>query len=253
MEDQDLMGVYRIVAPSGSCYIGATAESFRKRWNAHLKDFKLSKTRCQGLRRAFSKYGVENMAFEILEIVSRDDESSVWKLERVWWNRLKSEGVNLYNGEPTGTGSVHHTLETRERISSALSKRSMLKVCGNPSCAKTFETKRDARVFCSSSCSATVSNMSRQLEYSYDFLYDLYWTQGLSRSKIMKLLGISVRGFQNLFARHGIPMRTLSQAASLSAGASKTKVCLEKTCEKTFTPRRSIQKYCSRNCADSNR
>lgn len=253
MEDQELMGVYRIVAPSGSCYIGATAESFSKRWNAHRKDFKLCKTRCQGLRRAFLKYGVENMLFEILEVVPRESESSVWLLERQWWNKLKAEGINIYNGEPTGTGSVHHTEETRERISSALSKDPVLKICANPACNKSFETKREVRIFCSSSCSAAISNSSRRLDYDRDFLYDLYWTQGLSRPKITELLDISVGGFQKLFARHAIPMRTPSQAALLAAKPTMLKLCPDSSCEKEFKPKRSAQKYCSRACADRNR
>lgn len=253
VEDQELIGVYRIVAPSGSCYVGATAVSFSSRWNGHRNDFKSGKSRCPGLRRAFAKYGVENMRFEILEVVAEDEAESVWALEKAWWNRLRSEGVSIYNGEPTGTGSVHHTQETRDKISKALAKDPLVKVCANEECSGSFTTKRLSRTFCSSSCSAVVSNAPRRVEHSYELLYDLYWTQSLSRSQIMERLGLSVGGFQNLFARHDIPMRSRAQGAALAAKPIQLKTCLEEACGSSFKPRRASQKYCSRMCADSSR
>lgn len=261
MEDLELIGVYRIVAPSGSCYVGATAVSFSSRWNGHRKDFKLGISKCLGLRRAFAKYGVENMKFEILEVVSEAEAESVWMLEKSWWNKLRSEGVSIYNGEPTGTGSVHHTQETRDKISRALKllernsnpKPTVEKLCAYDDCGVVFLTTRDSQNFCSVACGAANSNTCRQLDFDRDLLYDLYWNQGFSRPKIMEMLGISVGGFQKLFARHGIPMRSRSQGAALVAKPAQLKTCLEETCGSAFKSRRASQKYCSRECADNNR
>ena len=261
MNIKDGIGVYRIVSPSGSCYVGATAVSFSSRWNSHRKDFKSGNSKCPGLRRAFAKYGVENMRFEILEVVVKDDAESVWTLEKSWWNKLKSEGISIYNGEPTGTGSVHHTQETRNKISKALKllernanpKQPISKTCTYDGCRTTFLTTRESQNFCSVACGAAKSNAPRRLEHSYELLYDLYWTQGLSRPQIMKQLNISVGGFQSLFARHGIPLRSRSQGAVLSAKPVQLKTCIDEDCGSVFRPRRASQKYCSRKCADSNR
>ena len=82
MNENLVIGIYRIVSPNGSCYVGATADSFESRWNGHKADFRLNKTKCPGLRRAFEKYGLEGMIWEILEIVPREFEESVWAKER---------------------------------------------------------------------------------------------------------------------------------------------------------------------------
>lgn len=252
--DEDLIGVYRIVSPNGSCYVGATAVSFSSRWSAHRKDFRTGKTRCAGLRRAFEKYGVDAMRFEILEAVATENAESIWKLEQIWWNKLKAEGVNLYNGEPSGTGSVRHTDETRKKISEALRHEPIEKVCAYEGCGKSFITNRSHASFCSTSCGALHNTGPRRLVYDYDFIYDLYWVQRKSRPEIMRLLGISVGGFQALFSRLEIPMRTRKEAAAIANAVKLTsRSCLDIDCMKSFQPKRSGQKYCTRACADRNR
>lgn len=116
MKDSTAYGVYRIVAPSGSCYIGMTAQSFDARFSGHLKDFRLKRMKCSGLQRAFDKYGVEAMVFEILEDMTGYGQEEILYRERQWW-LLHRPWVNLYNGEPTGRGAVIHTEETRTKIS----------------------------------------------------------------------------------------------------------------------------------------
>lgn len=148
MNDTLLIGVYRIVSPNGSCYVGATAASFETRWNGHKSDFRLNKMKCSGLRRAFEKYGVDAMRWEILEVVQRESEQIVWEREKEWWIRLKSEGVNIYNGCPTGTGSVHHTKESRDKSSLAMSSK--LKTLTCKTCSNTF--KGFYSDFCSAPC-----------------------------------------------------------------------------------------------------
>lgn len=112
-------GVYRIVSPNGSVYIGMTVRSFEERWSDHKRAFKSGNVRCSGLNRAFEKYGVEKMSFEILEDLTGEDELKVLSREKHWW-LLHKPWVNIYNGQPSGSGSVLHTEETRRKIGKSL-------------------------------------------------------------------------------------------------------------------------------------
>lgn len=117
-----LVGIYKIVSPNESAYVGMTLDSFESRFSGHQKALRLRKHKCKGLQRAANKYGVENLHLEILEKWLKPEsrnttfESLVLLRERDWWDKLKSQEVNLYNGRPTGTGSVYHTEESRKRI-----------------------------------------------------------------------------------------------------------------------------------------
>lgn len=109
------IGVYKITLPSGSCYVGMTTISFDSRWRNHLKELRNGRHPCRGLKSAFAKYGEAALLFEILEKVPNSTNQSVILLkERDWWDKLKAEGKNIYNGRPTGTGSVHHTDEQKK-------------------------------------------------------------------------------------------------------------------------------------------
>lgn len=128
--DNAKIGVYRIVSPSGKMYIGMTCDSFQNRWNGHLKDFKSGKHKCKGLLRAYIKYGAEKLSFEAIEEWIKPDlsedfnslEKLIIKREKFWWNYYKSQGNHLYNGEPTGTGAVNHTEESKRNISISMLK-----------------------------------------------------------------------------------------------------------------------------------
>ena len=130
--DNAKIGVYRIIAPSGKMYIGMTCNSFENRWNGHRKDFRRQKSKCRGLLRAANKYGIENLSFEICEAWIKPDnkeefdelEKLILQKENYWWNYYKDQGVQIYNGEPTGTGSVRHTEESRENLRKTLLEKS---------------------------------------------------------------------------------------------------------------------------------
>lgn len=162
-KEKSSCGVYRIVSPAGSCYIGMTTRTFAERWGQHLSDFRLKKGRCLGLHRAFAKYGIENMTFEILEEMTGRSEKTILRKEKEWWLRYKTTGVNLYNGEPSGKGSVIHSKETREKISKALKRNDGVKrnasghrlyerKCVNTRCCKEYLSPRANSVFCSAKC-----------------------------------------------------------------------------------------------------
>lgn len=120
-QSQKTYGVYRIVAPSGKCYIGMTTKTFQIRWQEHLTLIKSGKHHCKGLLRAFNKYGIENMSFEILEDMTGFGQEEILYQEKQWW--LKHYAwIDTYNGEPSGRGSVRHTQETKNRIGEATLK-----------------------------------------------------------------------------------------------------------------------------------
>lgn len=122
-------GIYRIIAPSGSSYVGMTTRSFEERWKDHLKDLRAQKKhKCLGLKRAYEKYGEEALVFEILEDLTGSEKPFVWHKEQVWWDALKADGVNLYNSRPTGTGSEFHTEETKLLIAQSMKARFSLSV-----------------------------------------------------------------------------------------------------------------------------
>jgi AraC-like DNA-binding protein len=81
------------------------------------------------LRNALKKYGEENLHFEVLEKVSLTmPGDKVLLLEQKWWDVFAAQGVNLYNGRPTGTGSVYHTEETRRKIAATAAAKRLLQI-----------------------------------------------------------------------------------------------------------------------------
>lgn len=206
MDSQEI-GVYRIVSPSGSCYVGMTTLGFSIRWKNHLKDFRGGRTKCSGLRSAFQKYGIANMRMEILEEfpVATPDEM-ILQAEKRWWLYLKENGVNLYNGEPSGTGSVRHTEETRKRISEGTIKSPiLLMTCANEKCKVRFETKRKTRVFCSSVCFR--ENQELRNGVSKDELIRLHINEGLSIGELGQLVGTSPEAVSKRLRGYGVKIR----------------------------------------------
>lgn len=94
-----------------------TSVSFKTRWKQHLKDYRLGKTKCYGLLMAFNKYSISKMSFEILEVIdSTKDISYIQNREKFWWRKIKSQGINIYNAEPSGNGSVFHSEKSKEKL-----------------------------------------------------------------------------------------------------------------------------------------
>ena len=65
--DLSSYGVYLISSPNGSIYVGMTYKSFEERWRTHRANYRKGQMTCMGLKRAFDKYGIASMSFEILE------------------------------------------------------------------------------------------------------------------------------------------------------------------------------------------
>lgn len=122
-EEMEAIGVYIITAPSGNKYVGVTGVSFKERWSNHIRDLRGNRHKCKGLQRAYAKYGEDELEFSIKLSYSfqrlLDDESfeqELLRFEQSVWDNLKESGTILYNGRPTGTGSVFHTEESKAKI-----------------------------------------------------------------------------------------------------------------------------------------
>ena len=110
--------IYKITAPNGKSYIGQTIRSFERRVAEH----KNPNSRCPIISRAISKYGPDNMSYEIIE----NDIPSLEQLnirERYWieyYNSFKN-GYNLTSGGD-GTPGLKPTDEkirkTRDTLNS---------------------------------------------------------------------------------------------------------------------------------------
>lgn len=122
------VGVYRIDAPSGKSYVGMTCDSFANRWSGHLRKLRSDTHPCKGLSRAYRKYGEENLMFSIVEAMPLQEvtielAAYISEREQFWWDALRNSGIELYNGRPTGRGSVFHTDESLSLIRNAALRR----------------------------------------------------------------------------------------------------------------------------------
>ena len=196
-------GVYTITAPSGSKYVGMSLVSVEARWKSHRKDLKRGVHKCKGLQRAFLKYGIENLSFEIVEELDGESKETLLKKEQFWWDEFQKLGCKLYNGRPSGNGSVLHTAETRSRISKSLEKDDALhrreNICLH--CGSQFSSKRRIAKFCSRQCAA--NNLSR---FSPSDAVALY-VSGLSLRQVAKQFNVSHIAIRDSLLRQGQKLR----------------------------------------------
>ena len=111
-------GIYRIKSPSGKFYVGMTTVGFETRWNQHIKLLKTQARQhhCRGLQFAYNKYGNE-LEFAVVELLNGYNESYLLKREVFWWDYYNKTFNGMYNGRPTGTGSVFHNETTKAKLS----------------------------------------------------------------------------------------------------------------------------------------
>lgn len=196
-------GIYCIVAPSGSAYIGLTLSSFEQRWKGHKKLLAKGNHHCKGLQRAYQKYGEKMLAYSILEEVDENySEADALALEQFHWDKWHKAGINLYNGRPSGKGSVFHKPETKAAISLAIRNRNpqatskVRKICLN--CRKIHGSKT------SELCPMCVA-ASFEEEFK-DRIIALY-EDGCSIREINRLLGISHTKLRKLMKKWDITIK----------------------------------------------
>jgi group I intron endonuclease len=214
---EESRGVYLITVPSGKVYVGMTTKSFSGRWTKHLQLMKRGQHHCIPLQRAYQKYGAANFEFSVLEVMDNASKVEIENREQYWWDYLRKTGVKIYNGRPSGTGSVSHTLATRKMIGVTLTERSKVsgvllkkeKISATCSyCRKLFMRSRGKlllreKAFCSRKCSA----LGRSIQISKEELVDLYVEKKLSQSSIAKMHGTSQQAISRLMERYEITVR----------------------------------------------
>ena len=112
--------IYKITSPDGKSYIGQTIRTFEKRVLEH----KNPNSRCTVISRAISKYGPENMSFEIVEDdipMEQLDEKEMFYI--IMFNSLTPNGYNLTGGGQDGKFSD----EGRELVKNGIRKANIIR------------------------------------------------------------------------------------------------------------------------------
>lgn len=221
-----MIGVYCLEFPNHHYYVGMTTRSFSERWKQHLKEARNNTHPTTYIQNFYNKHG-ENAwkevkktpLFSVKKPNTRNQlrtiEKSLLKKEKEWWEVLHLDGARLVHGKPTGTGSVLHTKETREKIAAAqsLSEEELYTVRKCVICEKPFKIlRRRPTRSCSRKCGYAASAKANRFEYEYEEIYNLYWKEGRSRSEIGEILGIGQTTVLNVMERLNIPRRTTSEA-----------------------------------------
>lgn len=104
-------GVYKITSPTGKFYVGSSVDLL-KRKNTHFSHLKNGKHHNINLQRAFKKYGVENLKFEIILYCSKNNllfyEQLILSNFKPRYNCAKVAGSPMANRK--------HTYETKQKM-----------------------------------------------------------------------------------------------------------------------------------------
>lgn len=206
------IGVYSITAPSGSIYVGMTCDSFASRWKTHRSELRRKVHKNKGLQSAANKYGISNLVFEPLEVfdsllIDATLEAKILSAEVRWWEDFASQGRKLYNARPTGTGSVHHSSETKLKQSAAAPNLGSGVVRTCVACKVEYRTTRKWRsnVACSVECRAA-NRSSLTLDPFRSEIEELY-SSGKTLHQIGEKFDVSYRTVHKFMVRYEIPRR----------------------------------------------
>jgi group I intron endonuclease len=91
MDELPPTGIYGIFLNDGRCYVGSTAQPFKKRWMEHRQRLNKGTHPNLHLIRAWAKYGQDAFEFRILEVCDISDERIRVERENHWIFELKPE------------------------------------------------------------------------------------------------------------------------------------------------------------------
>jgi len=238
------VGIYGIFdSKTDECLYIGMSKNIEQRWKYHLKDLKSKKHKRKDFVEWYHANGAipELLVFRILEECKYDNKT-LNTLEIKWFNNMSPK----YFGKiPSLNEKWEHSEETRNNIRNThLQKLSsennyMLRKLICPGCHEVFHNRIKNRVFCSRKCQAEYVKEKSANEYNYDYIYDLYWNQGLSRPELAEKLGVGRTKALNIMKRLGIPRRTVKESQKL-ANSKRTPVA-----KKERIPKISSYKKCS--------
>lgn len=111
---------------NGKMYVGQTIQSNAKmRWYSHCDMMRKGKK--SYLYDSMRKHGLENFLWEVVDQGTTIDELN--NLETTWANKLKAQGIILYNNRETG-GNKKHSVESIERMKVAQKLRHATRIVG---------------------------------------------------------------------------------------------------------------------------
>jgi len=89
---------------NGKMYVGQTVQANPKmRWYAHCDMVRKGKK--SYLYDSMRKHGIKNFVWEIVDQTTTIEKLN--ELETVWANKLRSQGITLYNNRATGNNKTH--------------------------------------------------------------------------------------------------------------------------------------------------
>lgn len=133
--------VYKHTAPSGKIYIGITSQKVKHRWNN-------GNGYCNNIyfTRAVKKYGWENFNHEILFTgLSKKEAGRIEQYLIEKYDCIMPKGYNKSKGGDYGALGIHHSEETKKKISEALSGKNHY-LYGKHRSKKTKEKLRQAHL-----------------------------------------------------------------------------------------------------------
>ena len=110
---EDNMYIYTIKnLVNGKMYVGQTIQTNAKmRWYAHCDMMRKGKK--SHLYDSMRKHGLENFLWEVVDFASTVNQLN--ELESVWANKLRGQGIILYNNRETGNNKTH-SIESIEKM-----------------------------------------------------------------------------------------------------------------------------------------
>jgi group I intron endonuclease len=97
---------------NGKMYVGQTVQSNAKmRWYSHCNMVRKGKK--SYLYDSMRKYGINQFSWKVVDVALTIDELN--NLETLWANKLRTQGIILYNNRETGNNKTH-SLESIEKM-----------------------------------------------------------------------------------------------------------------------------------------
>jgi group I intron endonuclease len=119
MKEEKHMGIYMIqsISKPERVYVGSAAFDIIDRWKLHLRELKGSKHHSIKLQRHFNKYGLEDLAFEVIESGEYINSMHILSREQGWFDHFRYKDTDLpyFNTTPIA-GSMQGYKFTKEQI-----------------------------------------------------------------------------------------------------------------------------------------
>lgn len=216
------IGIYGIFDnETDECLYVGMSKNIEERWKQHIKLLRNKKHKRKDFVEWFHAHGAveELLSFKTLE-ESECDESVLNLAEIKWFNELKPK---YYGKKPSLNEKWEHSEETKRKIGMACSEKEPWnkKNKGTLSpvsydficlgCGKKGKSIKPQQKFCSKTCVHEKKAREKAEEYNYEYIYDLYWNQRLSRPELAKKLGVGRTTALKIMKRLGIPRRNADE------------------------------------------